>query len=235
MEKKLRLYIRWTITVWCVLYQLFIYYVLQSVHRKVQCRQIPTHMFSLCVPELLVAASISRNMQHYGVHTAHPSRNTPNQCINAYLPNYFIVYTFLRKPRHRWRHEQTDCMHNFARLIPPQYFFRQWRNLYIYMAIATLMLAQLTLRLYCIYFELKERPAVRSRISSKLVFASWIWYYGTLDRAYDGFHVTSMNIFSVLRGTKSDSMTAVELRGVHRVYLYNIYGIIWYVVLKVCT
>ena len=180
MEKKLRLYIRWTITVWCVLYQLFIYYVLQSVHRKVQCRQIPTHMFSLCVPELLVAASISRNMQHYGVHTAHPSRNTPNQCINAYLPNYFIVYTFLRKPRHRWRHEQTDCMHNFARLIPPQYFFRQWRNLYIYIygdSNINARTAYFATLLYILWIERTTSCEIEDFVKTRLCKLNMILWY----------------------------------------------------------
>ena len=42
---------------------------------------------------------------------------------------------------------------------------------------------------------------------------------------------------SLLRATKSDSTTAVELRGVHRVYqvlIYQVPGMV-YVLLRVCT
>ena len=46
-------------TMICAL-SIFIEY-LQTVHRKVQYRQFAAHMYSLCVPGLLVAASISRN------------------------------------------------------------------------------------------------------------------------------------------------------------------------------
>ena len=50
------------VSVWYELQLLLIDYS-QNFHRMVQCRQIETHMYSLYVPGLLVATSISRNTQ----------------------------------------------------------------------------------------------------------------------------------------------------------------------------
>ena len=50
-----------TDTIMIVMYLLFVHDgYLQNAHRKVQCRQFSTHVYSLCVPGLLVATSISR-------------------------------------------------------------------------------------------------------------------------------------------------------------------------------
>ena len=41
--------------------------------------------------------------------------------------------------------------------------------------------------------------AVRSRISSELIFASCVGYF---DRAYDGFYVTSSRMLVLIEGDK---------------------------------
>ena len=41
--------------------------------------------------------------------------------------------------------------------------------------------------------------AVRSRVSSKVIFASCVGYF---DRAYDGFYVTSSKMLVLVEGNK---------------------------------
>ena len=57
------------------------------------------------------------------------------------------------------------------------------------------------------YYEIKKRSAVRSRISSKLIFASCVGYF---DRAYCGFYVTSSRMLVLIEGNILN-LTAVEL------------------------
>ena len=57
--------------------------------------------------------------------------------------------------------------------------------------------------MYVLYHKMKKTSAVRSRISSKLIFASCVGYF---DRAYYGFYVTpSGMVILIEEDTKIDS------------------------------
>ena len=47
--------------------------------------------------------------------------------------------------------------------------------------------------------RITKTSAVRSRVSSKLIFASCVGYF---DRAYYGFHVTSSRMSALIEGNK---------------------------------
>ena len=49
------------------------------------------------------------------------------------------------------------------------------------------------------YYKITKTSAVRSRISSKLIFASRVGYF---DRAYHGFYVTSWRMLVLIEGNK---------------------------------
>ena len=50
-----------------------------------------------------------------------------------------------------------------------------------------------------IYYKMKKRSAVRSRISSKLIFATCLGYF---DRGYYGFCLTSLKMLVLIEGNK---------------------------------
>ena len=49
------------------------------------------------------------------------------------------------------------------------------------------------------YYKIKKTLPVRSRISSKLIFARCVGYF---DRAYNGFYVTSSRMLVLIEGNK---------------------------------
>ena len=93
--EKLRLNIRQPVCAVILVVPLFVH-----GNRKVQCRQCATHASSLRVAKLLVAASILRNTYR----SAHCCGEHPQS-----MHTWRIIYTFLRKPRHRRRHKKTVC------------------------------------------------------------------------------------------------------------------------------
>ena len=64
--------------------------------------------------------------------------------------------------------------------------------------------------LYLVYFKIAKIISCDTRISSKIIFASCVWYF---DRAYSGFFMTSWTYIPVWG---EQNLIAVELRGERR-------------------